>query len=205
MGSVRAQTGIIYTCVDREGRRHSADRLIADCLDREQRELGPTGLVRRQIGPAFSDQERAAFEAQRRKDAEAQSRAVEERRRERALLTRYPDKAAHDAERAAAIERIDEVTASAGMRLSELQSQRKEFDVEMAFYKAEPGRAPQSLLRKIAGNEDGVAEQQRFLAARAEEKERVHLRFDAELAQLRRLWDANRSAASTLPSLSMAQ
>jgi len=94
-------SGGIYTCVDRNGRRLTADRPIAECLDREQRELGPSGIVRRQIGPSLTEQERAAQEAQRRKEAEARARELEERRRERVLTARYPDKATHDVERAA--------------------------------------------------------------------------------------------------------
>ena len=134
-------SGGIYTCVDRNGRRLTADRPIAECLDREQRELGPSGIVRRQIGPSLTEQERAAQEAQRRKEAEARARELEERRRERALTARYPDKAAHDVERAAAIQLVDDVTATAEKRLVELAQQRKTFDVEMEFYKKDPSKA----------------------------------------------------------------
>ena len=189
-------SGGIYTCVDRNGRRLTADRPIAECLDREQRELGPSGIVRRQIGPSLTEQERAAQEAQRRKEAEARARELEERRRERALTARYPDKAAHDVERAAAIQLVDDVTATAEKRLVELAQQRKAFDVEMEFYKKDPNKAPMSLRRKIAENEESIAEQQRFIAGQDQEKRRVHQRFDVELAQLRRLWDAQRMPVS---------
>ncbi|KQW32840.1 MULTISPECIES: DUF4124 domain-containing protein [Acidovorax] len=185
-------SGGIYTCVDRNGRRLTADRPIAECLDREQRELGPSGIVRRQIGPSLTEQERAAQEAQRRKEAEARARELEERRRERALTARYPDKATHDVERAAAIQLVDDVTATAEKRLVELAQQRKAFDVEMEFYKKDPNKAPMALRRKIAENEDSIAEQQRFIAGQDQEKRRVHQRFDVELAQLRKLWDAQR-------------
>ena len=189
-------SGGIYTCVDRNGRRLTADRPIAECLDREQRELGPSGIVRRQIGPSLTEQERAAQEAQRRKEAEARARELEERRRERVLTARYPDKATHDVERAAAIQMVDDVTATAEKRLVELAQQRKAFDVEMEFYKKDPSKAPMSLRRKIAENEESIAEQQRFIAGQDQEKRRVHQRFDVELAQLRRLWDAQRMPVS---------
>ena len=189
-------SGGIYTCVDRNGRRLTADRPIAECLDREQRELGPSGTVRRQIGPSLSEQERAAQEVQRRKEAEARARALEERRRERALTARYPDKPTHDVERAAAIQLVDDVTAIAEKRLAELAQQRKAFDVEMEFYKKDPAKAPLSLRRKIAENEESIAEQQRFIAGQDQEKRRVHQRFDVELAQLRKLWDAQRMPVS---------
>ena len=195
-------SGSIYTCVDRNGRRLTADRPIAECLDREQRELGPSGTVRRQIGPSLSEQERAAQEVQRRKEAEARARALEERHRERALTARYPDKPTHDVERAAAIQLVDDVTAIAEKRLAELAQQRKAFDVEMEFYKKDPAKAPLSLRRKIAENEESIAEQQRFIAGQDQEKRRVHQRFDVELAQLRKLWEAQRIPVSGAASAS---
>ncbi|WP_100412123.1 DUF4124 domain-containing protein [Acidovorax sp. 69] len=196
--------GGIYTCVDRNGRRLTADRPIQECLDREQRELGPSGIVRRQIGPSLTEQERAAQDAQRRKEAEARSREIEERRRERVLTARYPDKATHDAERAVAIQLVDDVTATAEKRIVELRQQQKAFDVEMEFYKRDPSKAPMVLRRKIAENEDSIAEQQRFIAGQDQEKRRVHQRFDTELAQLRKLWDAQRQPVSTIAPASEA-
>ena len=194
-------TGGIYTCVDRNGRRLTADRPIPECLDREQRELSPSGITRRQIGPSLTEHERTAQEAQRRKEAEERARVVEERRRERVLVARYPDKAAHDVERAAAIQMVDDVTATAEKRTLELKAERKKLDVEMEFYKKDPNKAPMTLRRKIAEIDDSLAEQQRFIAGQDQEKRRVHARFDTELSQLRKLWDAQRvppSAASAV-------
>ncbi len=190
-------TGSIYTCVDRNGRRLTADRPIPECLDREQRELSPSGITRRQIGPSLTELERAAQDAQNRKDAEERARVVEERRRERVLVARYPDKAAHDVERAAAIQMVDDVTATAEKRTLELKAERKKLDVEMEFYKSDPNKAPMTLRRKIAEIDDSLAEQQRFIAGQDQEKRRVHARFDTELSQLRKLWDAQRVPPST--------
>src|SRR3989344_1159358 len=172
-------TGGIYTCVDRNGRRLTADRPIPECLDREQRELSPSGITRRQIGPSLTELERAAQDAQNRKDAEERARVVEERRRERVLVARYPDKAAHDVERAAAIQMVDDVTATAEKRMLELKAERKKLDVEMEFYKKDPNKAPMTLRRKIAEIDDSLAEQQRFIAGQDQEKRRVHARMDS--------------------------
>jgi hypothetical protein len=187
--------GSIYTCVDRLGRRLTADRPIAECLDREQRELGPTGTVRRQIGPSLTEKERAALDVQRRKEVEERGRQQEERRRERVLTARYPDKAAHDVERAAAIQLLDDITAIAEKRMVELQLQRKALDTEMEFYQKDSAKAPMALRRKIAENDEGMAEQRRFVVNQELEKRRIHQRFDAELAQLRRLWAAQLAPA----------
>lgn len=183
----------IYSCIDASGRRITADRPIPECADREQRVLSPSGMVRERLGPVLSDQERSAREAQRRKEAEENARVAEERRRERALMARYPNQAAHDAERTAALEQVDQLTAVAEKRMVELQVQRKKFDTEMEFYARDPNKAPMHLRRAVAENDDAMAEQQRFVAGQAQEKRNVHQRFDTELAQLRKLW-ATRAA-----------
>lgn len=185
----------VYTCVDRSGRRITSDRPIADCVDREQRVLDHTGTERRRIGPSLTEHERAAQELQRRKEAEERARIAEERRRERVLTARYPDEAAHQLEREAALEQVDEVVAVAHKRIQALKAERKQLDTELEFYRGDVNKAPVKLQRQIAENAADQAEQQRFLAVQEQEKRRVHQRFDAELAQLRQLWAAQRAAS----------
>ena len=186
----------VYTCIDRQGRRITSDRPIAECVDREQRVLDHTGTERRRIGPTLTEHERAAQEAQRRKEAEERARFLEERRRERVLLARYPDEAAHQAEREAAIDQVEEVIVVAHKRIQALKADRRRIDVELEFYRGDPAKAPVKLQRQIAENDQALAEQQRFLVAQDLEKRRIHQRFDAELAQLRQLWAAQRAAAT---------
>lgn len=178
----------IYTCIDKQGRKLTSDRPIPECIDREQRELSSSGTVRRVVGPTLTDHERAVQEVQRRKDREERLRLVEERRRERVLTTRYPDKATHDIERAAAIELVDGVSATAAAHIKSLREQRQALDLEMEFYRKNPSSAPMTLRRQLAENDESIQERQRFLAAQAQEKRRIHQRFDIELAQLQRLW-----------------
>ena len=189
----------VYTCIDRQGRRITSDRPIAECVDREQRVLDHTGTERRRIGPTLTEHERAAQEAQRRKEAEERARFLEERRRERVLLARYPDEAAHQAEREAAIDQVEEVIVVAHKRIQALKAERRRIDVELEFYRGDPAKAPVKLQRQIAENDQALAEQQRFLVAQDLEKRRIHQRFDAELAQLRQLWAAQRASATQWP------
>ena len=90
-----AQSAGIYTCVDAKGRKITSDRPIVDCIDREQVELNPSGTVRRKVGPSLTAQERAAEEAKEREAAEERARRVEEKRRDHALLVRYPYRSVH--------------------------------------------------------------------------------------------------------------
>lgn len=185
----------IYTCTDAQGRRISSDRPIAECLDREQRELNPSGSERRRIPPTPTENERAALEQQQRKEAEERNRAQEERRKERALVLRYPHKAAHDQERALAMAQAEEVVALIEKRILELHAQRKALAQDMAFYAKSPANAPLPLRRKVAENQAALEDQERALAAQNAEKARIQARFDVEFEVLQRLWEANRRVA----------
>lgn len=191
-------TGSIYTCTDSQGRKITSDRPIGACVDREQRELGPSGTtVRRVLGPTLTEHERAALEVQRRQAQEERSRVQEERRRDRVLLARYPDAAAHSVERVAALTLVDEVSTAAAQRITDLRQQRKALEQEMEFYGGNLAKAPLKLRRQLADNDQDVLEQQRFLASQEQEKRRVHQRFDAELAQLQKLWAQQRELAGS--------
>lgn len=185
----------VYTCVDKNGRRLTSDRPIIECLDREQRVLDATGTERRRIGPTLTEHERAALEEQRRREAQERARIAEERRRERALVARYPDEASHQSERAQTLAQLDVVSEVARKRILALLEEKKRIGTELEFYGGKPTQAPVKLQRQLHDNEEGVREQQRFLSGQEQERQRVQQRFDAELAQLRQLWAAQRASA----------
>ena len=178
----------IYTCVDGRGRKLTADRPIPECADRQQRVLNPSGTVRAVVGPSLTGPERAALEAKQRREAEERARQAEEKRRERAMLTRYPNRAIHDQERAAALAQITVVRRAALNRVKELERQRKELDSELEFYAKDPTKVPPSLKRLIEENTHSMAVQQRFIAEQEEEMQRVNNRFNEELKRLQPLW-----------------
>lgn len=183
-----AQTAGIYTCVDAKGRKITSDRPILDCIDREQVELNPSGTVRRKLGPSLTAQERAAEEARERELAEERARRVEEKRRDHALLIRYPYRSVHDTERREALAQIDVVIRAAQQRLAELQQQRIKIDAEMEFYKKDPSRAPHSIRRQVEENTQSTNVQIRFISDQEDEKRRVDARFDEDLIKLEKFW-----------------
>ena len=180
-------TGSIYTCIDAKGRRVTSDRPIMECLDREQKELNKNGTVRRTVPPAMNAQERAAFEERERKLAEDRQRQVDEKRASKALLTRYPDQSAHDAERVKAVRAVEDVITAGQRRVLELQEQRRKLEQETEFYK-DPAKWPARLRRQLEESAQQMAAQRRFVDAQEEEKKRIAARFDEELARLKGLW-----------------
>ncbi|MET0544485.1 MAG: DUF4124 domain-containing protein [Variovorax sp.] len=185
----------IYNCVDSKGRNITSDRPIADCLDREQRELNPSGTTRRKIEPNYTAKEQAERDERARQAAMAATRQQEERRRERALLVRYPTPAAHDRERKDAIAQIDAVIVAARKRLAELTDERKKIDDELEFYKSDVSKAPGSIRRQFDDNAQSMSVQNRFIGEQEDEKKRVNARFDEERARLKVLWGPDTAGA----------
>lgn len=198
-------SGSIFTCIDARGQRLTSDRPLMECIDREQKELKRDGTVRRTIGPSMTAQERAAFEERERRLADERLRQVDEKRAQRALLTRYPSQAAHDEERAKALRAAQLVIAAGQQRMLDLQQQRHKLQQETEFYK-DAAKVPPNLKRQIDESEQQIAAQQRFVESQEEEKRRIDARFDEELVRLKGLWSqtgmpatATSGAASAVP------
>ena len=185
--AAHAQGSSIYTCVDSKGRRLTSDRPIVECLDREQHQLGNTGTVRKTL---------------RKLEDEQRARVQEEKRRDRALLIRYPTQVVHDKERAEALAQIDEVVGAVNKRELALVAQRKEIQVELEFYQGDISKAPNWLKRKLEDNEKQMVVQKRFLDEQAQEKQRINARFDEELVKLKQLWAAAGGARPGSPAAS---
>jgi hypothetical protein len=179
----------IYACVDVKGRRITSDRPIPECLDREQRELSATtGITRRVMPASLTAEEREHLEAKAQQEAAQRAKANEDRRRDRALLSRYPHPDKHHEERAKQLAQIDAVISSIQLRSQDLAKQQAELALEMEFYKSTPSQAPASLKRRLDDNAQQQDGQKRLEATQSQEKQRINVRFDEELARLRQLW-----------------
>jgi PAS domain-containing protein len=178
----------IYTCTDARGRKLTSDRPISECIDREQQVLNPSGTLKARIGPTLTAQERSELELKNKAAQEAQARINEEKRRDRALLVRYPNKTLHDKERVEALNQVEVVRQAALRRVEELLRQRGTLDQEMEFYKKDPSKAPASLRRLVDEVNQSLAVQGRFIADQDGELKRINARFEEELGRLQQLW-----------------
>jgi hypothetical protein len=167
--------------------------------------LSGSGTVRRTLPPTPTAQEKALIEERERKAADEKQRLTDERRAQRALVSRYPNRAAHDAERGRALRAQQELIVTGQKRIEELSEQRKLLAVETEFYK-DPGQWPSMLKRHFDENAQQLAAQQRFIATQEEEMARINARYDEELARLRSLWaQRNAAAAPAAPAAPVAR
>ena len=186
----------IYSCVDSLGRRITADRPIPECLDREQRELSPTGITRRVIPPNLTAEERAREEAKAQQEAALRLKQAEEKKRDRALLARYGSQKQHDQERQQQLAVVKNTQAAIERRTQDLIKQRENLQAELEFYKGDPKKAPAWLQHRVKENAEQIEAQKRLMEYQQEESQRINARFDEELVRLKVLW----AAASAAPA-----
>lgn len=178
--------GQVFTCVASSGRTLTSDRLITECMDREQRVLSSQGLVLRVVPPTLTADERSEKEARDRRlaaEKEARNEAV---KRDRNLMQRYPTAESHQRARDAALGDLNTSNQLSEVRLRELAAERKPLLDEAEFYQ---GKAlPAKLRDQLAANDGAIAAQRDAQQNQVAERERVNKVFDAELARLKRLW-----------------
>ena len=176
----------IYTCIDNNGRRLTADRPIAECRHKEQQILNRDGSVRGILPPTLTAEERAEKEARDRAAAEARAAAADAVRRDRNLMARYPSEEAHDRAREAALDNVRLAIRNSELRLRELEAARKPLLDEAEFY---AGKAlPPKLRTALDANDAAVEAQRTASATQGAELDRINRIYDVELERLRRLW-----------------
>lgn len=186
----------IYMCVDAQGRKLTSDRPILECIDREQSIMGGNGIIRNKLGPSLTAKERAEVEAREKAANEERDRIAAERQRSRALLTRYPNRAAHDAGRKEALAPLQLNIQAIQHRVDELEKTREGLLAEMEFYKKDPTKAPLKIRNQMDENTQAIATQRQAIATQEKEINRVNAMLDEELNRLTQFWNASNPAAA---------
>ena len=176
----------IYSCIDDQGRRITADRPIPSCTAKEQRVLNKDGSLKAVYPPILTVEERAQKEAAERKAAEARATHADAVRRDRNLLARYPNEAPHRKAREAALDTVRVAIKAGEKRLQDLAAERKPLLAEAEFYVGKP--LPAKLRNQLDANDAAVSAQREAAVSQEAELERVTRFYDAELARLKLLW-----------------
>ena len=188
----------VFTCVNAAGRSLTSDRLIGECMDREQRVLSRDGTLLRVVPPSLTADERADKEARERKlaaEREARSEAV---RRDRNLMQRFPNVAAHQKAREQALEVTQFAITQSDARLADLERERKPLMDESEFYKGKT--MPGKLKGQLDANDAATAAQKELLVQQKAELERASKLYDVELAHLKKLWAGALPGSQQMPS-----
>jgi hypothetical protein len=176
----------IYTCINAAGQKLTSDRPIPECNDREQRVLNRDGSVRSVREPSFTSEERAARdEAESRRNQERISKQ-EAIRRDRNLLARFPNEAAHGKARSAALGVVQDSIKRSEQRVADLQKERKPLADEAEFYVGKP--LPLKLKQQLESVDVSIEAQRSIAANQKVEAQRINDLYDGEAAHLKKLW-----------------
>jgi len=191
----------IYSCIDDRGRRLTADRPIPECSTKEQQMLNRDGSLRAIHPPTLTTDERAEQDARNRRAAEQRAAQHEAMRRDRNLMARFPNEAAHLRAREAALDTVRLAMKATEVRLRTLAAERKPLNDESEFY---VGRTlPAKLRAQLDANDASTAAQQEVAANQEAELGRINGMYDAELKRLRQLWaGAAAGSLGAMPSAS---
>jgi hypothetical protein len=133
-GAAGAASAAIYSCVDSQGRRLTSDRPIRECQTREQRLLNSDGSVRQIVPPTMTADEQAEAEARERAESAERAARQDAIRRDRNLISRFPNEAAHQKAREAALDDVRKGVKFSEGRLADLERERKPLLSEAEFY-----------------------------------------------------------------------
>lgn len=176
----------IYSCTTPDGRRLTSDRMIPECTSREHQVLNRDGSLRATLPPLLSPEERANQELQERKRAAERAAKLDAQRRDRNLMMRYPNEAAHRKVRDEALDDIRKAMTLSEKRLKELAQERQPLTNEAEFYLEKP--MPAKLKQQLDANDAAADAQRELIANQKVELVRITALYDAELQRLRRLW-----------------
>jgi hypothetical protein len=195
--SAGVSAAAIYSCVDGNGRRLTSDRPIKECLAREQRLLNADGSVKQVVPPTMTVDELAEADAKKRQAEIERAARQDAVRRDRNLLARFPNEAAHTKAREAALDDVRKGVKFSEERLAELQKERKPLADESEFYKGK--KLPLKLRQQLDANEAAAAAQRSLVQNQKEEIKRIDALYDSELDRLKKLWSG--VPAGSLPVL----
>lgn len=186
LGQAQQKATAIYSC-EINGKKFTSDRPIRECNEREQREHNQDGSVRGVRPPPMTADERAEAEAREQQAALMRAQQREAVRRDRNLLQRFPNEAAHRKAREAALDDVRKSLKISESRLAALEKERKPLQDETEFYVGK--QLPLKLKQAIDAN-DAAAEAQRNLVTNQKaEIVRIDKLYDDELERLRKLWN----------------
>jgi hypothetical protein len=188
----------VFTCVNAAGRALTSDRLIGECMDREQRVLSRDGTLLRVVPASLTADERAEKEAKERKEAAAREARSEAVKRDRNLMQRFPNVAAHQKARDQALEATQFAITQSEARLADLERERKPLMDETEFYKGKT--MPGKLKGQLDANDAATAAQKELLVTQKAELERASKLYDTELAHLKKLWAGAAPGSLQAPS-----
>jgi hypothetical protein len=178
----------IYTCRDQYGKTMTSDQPIPNCVG-VMRELGPSGIVRREIAAPLTPEQQRQKDADDRARRAAEEVAREKRRRDTALLAAYQNTDQIEAARKRALSDADASIKLSQERMIELVKEKKSLQQEaLQTYGSKP--LPPLFQRRIDDNQALIDDEDASIKTRQADIGRINQRYDDDLKRFQELTDS---------------
>ncbi|MBE0624083.1 MAG: DUF4124 domain-containing protein [Burkholderiales bacterium] len=189
-----AQTRMIK-CKDSKGVTYYTQTPPPECLGKEMEELSRQGSVLKKREAALTPEQLAAREEDRKRKAEQDALAKEEKRKNQALLNTYSSEKDIEDGRLRALKQAELATKEIEKRIAEAHKRAKTLAAEKEFYVKKP--MPKKLREDISNNESDLQLQENALAGRKKEVEDINAKYDEDLRRYREIKGIKAQAAAS--------
>lgn len=184
-----------YCCSDERGRQVCGDSLPRECFGRAYREVSERGTTIRQVEAPLTPEQQAQRDAELAAKKKAERAAMEEQRKNQALLNTYASEKDVDVARTRALADVENRTKEVQAKYNEAVKRKQKLDGELEFYKKKP--VPPELSEQFKASEAEIKAQQNAIEAKKKEMEQVRIRFEDEKKRYLELIHGGKKAAES--------
>ncbi len=184
-----------YCCADERGRQVCGDSLPRECFGRAYREVSERGTTLRKFEAPLTAEQKEQREVEMASKKKEERAAMEENRKNQALLNTYATEKDVDLARERALADVENSVKEVQAKSNEALKRKQKLDVEAGFYQKKP--MPAELQAQIKASESEIKAQQTAIAAKKAEMEQVRARFDEEKKRYLELIHSSKSAAGS--------
>ena len=189
-----AYAGKTYCCTDERGRQACGDSLPRECFGRAYREMSERGTLLRQVEAPLTAEQQAQREAALANKNKEERAAMEEKRKNQALLNTYTSEKDVDVARDRALADLESRAKETQAKYNEVVKRKQKLEGELEFYKKKV--VPPELKEQIKVNEAEIKVQQTAIEAKKQEMDQVRTRFAEEKSRYLELVRGGKNAAA---------
>jgi uncharacterized protein DUF4124 len=175
----------MYKCVDAAGKVYYSDKINPDCS--QGTELNRQGVVIKKKDPAKSGQPAKNEPAKSEPTAASAKAAMEQERRDRALMATYTTEQEIDAARDRSLTIPAQGTKTIEMKLEKANKQLSELKSQADTLATQKKPLPAHLLEDVSASQKEIAGLEADLAQRKSQSDAISARFEADKRRFREL------------------
>jgi hypothetical protein len=187
LASLPAGAGTIKKWVDENGTTHYGDSVPPQYVNQGSTEISSQGLVVKKTERAMTLEERKAQEDEKVRQQEAEQKALEQQRRDKALLNTFTDEKEIDLARDRNLQQADLQVKSTDLRIKQLEDRLAQLRKQAENATRSGQSAPVGLQQDIADLGRDILHLRDGNQQKKKEMEAIRAKFDADKQRFREL------------------